>query len=82
MDFERVTSLDGTFIANKFNPSLMTKMGQGGGHRYHNNHGVIDDWAESEIEWDESDIIAEEARHSSHSWPGRPDSYRIEKFMF
>ena len=70
MDFERVTSLDGTFIANKFNPSLMTKMGQGGGHRYHNNHGVIDDWAESEIEWDESDIIAEEARHSSHSRMG------------
>ena len=64
MDFERVTSLDGTFIANKFNPSLMTKMGQGSGHRFHNNHGIIDDWADSEIEWDESDIIAEEARHT------------------
>jgi hypothetical protein len=42
----------------------MTKLGNAGGHRIHNNHGQIDDWAESEIEWDESDMIAEEARHA------------------
>ena len=58
VDFERVTSLDGTFIANKYSPSMMTNMLR----TMHN--GQIDDWAEDEVIWDESDIIAEEARHA------------------
>lgn len=59
VDFERVTSLDGTFIANKYSPSVITKMLRGRA-----NYGQMDDWAEDEVAWDESDIIAEEARHA------------------
>jgi len=37
VDFERVTSLDGTFLANKYSPSIMTQMQRGGGRKYRSN---------------------------------------------
>jgi len=66
VDFERVTSLDGTFIANKYSPNMMTQMMKNGGAR----HGSMDDWADNELEWDEADIIAEEARKAAHTRMG------------
>ena len=68
VDFERVTSLDGTFIANKYTPTMMTKMMRSPGLK----KGQIDDWDEdeNEHEWDEADMIAEEARHTRNSRMG------------
>lgn len=42
VDFERVTSLDGTFIANKYTPNMVTKMAKNA------RKGAIDDWVDEE----------------------------------
>jgi hypothetical protein len=44
VDFERVTSLDGTFIANKYSPNMITRMHQQ--HWDQGHFGHVDDWAE------------------------------------
>ena len=66
VDFERVTSLDGTFIANRYAPqglkAAVKKM------RERSRMGDAED--EWEQEWDEGDMIAEEARQVSHSRMG------------
>lgn len=58
VDFERVTSLDGTFIANKYAPNKSHTFAPSRGHMYD-----VDDWTEA-------DMIAEEQRHSQHSRMG------------
>ena len=66
VDFERVTSLDGTFIANKYAPNKSQTFApkkRGGNGYNHGSHYVED-------EWDEADLIAEEQRHASHSRMG------------
>ena len=68
VDFERVTSLDGTFIANKYSPNMITRMHRG----YHDNYGHMDDWSDEDESqnWTEADMIAEEARHAGNSRMG------------
>ncbi len=68
VDFERVTSLDGTFIANKYSPNMITRMNRGYGDHY----GHMDDWSDEDESqnWTEADMIAEEARQASNSRMG------------
>lgn len=69
VDFERVTSLDGTFIANTYSPNTDPHKTHHGGKNLHgmsNFHGGIEDYDDFESDdnygFDESDLIAEEAR--------------------
>jgi len=57
VDFERVTSLDGTFIANKYTPSRSQQL-----ERQRRGRAVDHDGAEIEEEFDESDMIAQESK--------------------
>lgn len=68
VDFERVTSLDGTFIANKYVPphSSFNRHHQPMYDGYHNYIEDEDDY----YEWDEADMIADEMRHNAHNRMG------------
>ena len=70
VDFERVTSLDGTFIANKYTPSRASEMA-----RKRNFQRNVDHFGEEiEDDWDESDMIAEENKKSSRNRMGNMNS--------
>ena len=58
VDFERVTSLDGTFIANKF---------YSGNRKDFINHKRMTNSKIREAEWSESDMIAEEEKKAGRS---------------
>lgn len=70
VDFERVTSLDGTFIVNRYSPpeehgKPMGGLNPNGKAKKFGGHKI-----KEEHDWDESDLIAEENRHSGHSRMG------------
>ena len=66
VDFERVTSLDGTFIANKYSPQGLKGMANKLRNRDRMEHAE-QEWEE---EWGEGDLIAEEGRQVAHSRMG------------
>lgn len=67
VDFERVTSLDGTFIANKYSP-IKAKDKAKEKRRQQGREKIL-----SNV-WDESDMIAEEEKKSRHSRMGNPQN--------
>ena len=70
VDFERVTSLDGTFIANKYTPSRASEMA-----RKRNFQRNVDHFGEEiEDDWDESDMIAEENKKAIRNRMGNMNS--------
>ena len=70
VDFERVTSLDGTFIANKYTPSRASEMA-----RKRNSQRYVDHFGEEiEDDWDESDMIAEENKKAIRNRMGNMNS--------
>ena len=71
VDFERVTSLDGTFIANKYAP--IDHWSPHKERMYHEaeDHGYFGHWDQPieevmEDYWDEADMIAQEAQQAVH----------------
>ena len=68
VDFERVTSLDGTFIANRYAPGDTENYMQ---HRRDRQRlDAFADELDEEYGWTEADMIAEEARKAGNSRMG------------